>query len=62
MCCEQSDDPETYAKVQLREIKNGRLAMLALAGAMTQEYLTGKGVLEQWATGDVSPFGDGRGT
>jgi light-harvesting complex I chlorophyll a/b binding protein 1 len=26
------EDPETWEKVQLRELKNGRLAMLAIAG------------------------------
>ena len=33
------DDPE----MQLREIENGRLAMLAFAGIVTQAVLTGKG-------------------
>ena len=34
-----ADDPE----MQLREIENGRLAMLAFAGIVTQSALTGKG-------------------
>jgi len=54
-------DPETWEKVQLRELKNGRLAMLAIAGMLTTEFLTGYGVLEQWKVGAVNPFGDGIG-
>lgn len=32
-----------YAKLQVNEIKNGRLAMLAFSGIVTQAALTGKG-------------------
>ena len=32
-----------YAKLQVNEIKNGRLAMLAFSGICTQAALTGKG-------------------
>jgi hypothetical protein len=55
------DDPETWEKVQLRELKNGRLAMLAIAGMLYTEYLTGNGVLEAWKIGAISPFNDGKG-
>jgi light-harvesting complex I chlorophyll a/b binding protein 1 len=54
-------DPETWEKVQLRELKNGRLAMLAIAGQLYTEFLTGNGVLEAWKLGQVSPFNDGLG-
>jgi len=54
-------DPETWEKVQLRELKNGRLAMLASAGQLYTEQLTGNGVLEAWKIGAVSPFNDGQG-
>jgi hypothetical protein len=32
----KSEDPEIYARVQLRELKNGRLAMIAIAGMLIQ--------------------------
>ena len=54
-------DEETWEKVQLRELKNGRLAMLAIAGMLYTEYITGNGVLEAWKINAVSPFGDGKG-
>ena len=54
-------DPEMWETVQLRELKNGRLAMLAAAGMLYTELLTGNGVLEAWKIGAASPFGDGKG-
>ena len=54
-------DPETWEKVQLRELKNGRLAMLGIAGMLYTEYLTGNGPLEAWKIGAISPFNDGIG-
>jgi hypothetical protein len=55
------EDPEVWEKVQLRELKNGRLAMLAIAGMLYTELLTGNGVLEAYKIGAVSPWGDGIG-
>jgi hypothetical protein len=52
---------KVWRKVQLRELKNGRLAMLAIAGMLYVESLSGIGVLEAWKVGKVSPFGDGIG-
>jgi len=54
-------DPETWEKVQVRELKNGRLAMLAIAGNLYTEWLSGNGALEAWKIGAVNPFGDGLG-
>ena len=55
------DDDEAWEKVQLRELKNGRLAMLAIAGMLYTELITGNGVIEAWRIGAVSPFNDGAG-
>jgi Chlorophyll A-B binding protein len=33
--------------MQLRELKNGRLAMVAVAGMVAQEAVTGQGPIEQ---------------
>lgn len=38
---------EAWEQVQLRELKNGRLAMFAIAGMIVQENITGYGVLEK---------------
>ena len=57
----RSDDDELWEKTQLRELKNGRLAMLAIAGMLYTETLTGNGVLEAWKIGAISPFNDGKG-
>ena len=35
--------------------------MLAIAGMLYTEYLTGNGVLEAWKIGAVNPFNDGVG-
>lgn len=37
---------EAWERVQLRELKNGRLAMFAILGMIVQENITGVGVLE----------------
>jgi hypothetical protein len=39
-------DPTKFADMQTKEINNGRLAMLAVAGIVGQELVNGKGVLE----------------
>jgi len=57
----KSSDPEIYERVQLRELKNGRLAMIAIMGMVVQERLTGFGVIEQYKVGALNPFGDGKG-
>mmetsp|Transcript_2974 Transcript_2974/g.5081 ORF Transcript_2974/g.5081 Transcript_2974/m.5081 type:complete len:218 (-) Transcript_2974:259-912(-) len=57
----KSNDPEIFERVQLRELKNGRLAMWAIAAMIVQENLTGYGVIEAYRQGVINPFGDGKG-
>jgi len=55
------DDADDFAALQLKELKNGRLAMMAIIGQFVQEKLTGQGPIEQLLEGHYSPFGDGQG-
>jgi light-harvesting complex I chlorophyll a/b binding protein 1 len=36
------DDPEEFAIMQTKELQNGRLAMLGVAGMVAQELVNGK--------------------
>jgi Chlorophyll A-B binding protein len=49
-------DPETWEKVQLRELKNGRLAMIGIAGMLLAEAGNGLGVAEVWQLKAANPF------
>lgn len=47
-------DEVEWEKVQMAELKHGRLAMVAVVGSLVQEVVTGEGPVEQLFSGKVS--------
>merc|ERR1712187_164099 len=52
-----ADDPEVFDELKVKEIKNGRLAMVSVLGFAIQSYITGEGPYSNWSKHVTDPFG-----
>merc|ERR1712093_236725 len=52
-----ADDTEVFAELKVKEIKNGRLAMVSVLAIAIQSYVVGEGPYSNWSKHLADPFG-----